>query len=70
MFESTWGTITFGRTGYPRGSIIQRISSENLGNSGQNHKKQDNKNVQGSVEQTLYGWGNMGKRGWPKIWLS
>ena len=53
MFESTWGTTTFGRTGYLRGSIIQRISSENLGNSRENHKEQDNKNVKGSVRHSV-----------------
>ena len=63
MFEGTRRAVTFGRTGYLGGYFIQRISSENLGNSRENHKEQDNKNVRGSVEQTLCGRGNLGKRG-------
>ena len=54
MLESTWGIVTFGWTGYPRGSIIQRIPSENLGNNGENHKEQNNKNVQGSVDEATW----------------
>ena len=33
----------------------------------EDHKKQDNKNVHGSVEQTLCGRDNLGKRGRSKI---